>query len=94
MSDMLKTFVKKEMENIIAKKYPHIRHPAGMYAKVTDTKDHVYTIQILDAAGKEDADYPEYPGIKSGLALEKGDVVAVVFLYEGSSVYIAGRAQP
>lgn len=94
MSDMLKMFVKKELENIIAEKYAHIRHPAGVYAKVTEAKDNVYTLQILDEAKKADVDYPQYPGIRSGITLEKGDIAAVMFLYGGSSIYIAGRVRP
>ena len=32
MSDMLETFVRKGIENEIKTNYPHIQHPAGMYA--------------------------------------------------------------
>ena len=34
MSDMLETFVRKGIENEIKTNYPHIQHPAGMYAKI------------------------------------------------------------
>ena len=38
MSDMLETFVRKEIENEIKTNYPHIQHPAGMYAKIVQVK--------------------------------------------------------
>lgn len=52
MSDMLETFVRKGIENEIKTNYPHIQHPAGMYAKIvqvkTDNEKYVYTLKILD----------------------------------------------
>lgn len=38
MSDMLETFVRKGIENEIKTNYPHIQHPAGMYAKIVQVK--------------------------------------------------------
>ena len=36
MGDMLKEFVKNTMNDEIKAEYPHIRHPAWMYARVTE----------------------------------------------------------
>lgn len=65
MSGMLQTFVKKEMEEQIQEKYPHVQHPSGMYAKVVRSKEingrYLCTLKILDKAMNTDNDFPEIP---------------------------------
>ncbi len=34
MSDMLKSFVRQELERSIREEYPHLRYPFAMYAKI------------------------------------------------------------
>ena len=91
MSDMLETFVRKGIENEIKTKYPHIQHPAGMYAKVvqvkTDNEKYVYTLKILDKT------FPEIPNVKSSIKARKEDIVAVLLLYGGSDVFVLGRCE-
>lgn len=98
MSDMLQTFVQKEMEKQIQEKYPHIRHPSGMYAKVTQVRQSgeqfICTLKILDKAMNIDNDFPEVPNIKTGVELRKDDVAVILLLYGGSSVFVLGRYDP
>ena len=95
MSDMLETFVRKGIENEIKTNYPHIQHPAGMYAKIvqvkTDNEKYVYTLKILDKTMNTNEDFPEIPGVKTDIAFEKGDIAVVLLLYGGSGVFILGR---
>lgn len=97
MSDMLETFVRKEIENEIKTNYPHIQHPAGMYAKVvqvkTDNEKYVYTLKILDKTLNVDNDFPEIPNVKSSIKAQKEDIVVVLLLYGGSDVFILGRCE-
>lgn len=94
MSDMLETFVRKGIENEIKTNYPHIQHPAGMYAKIvqvkTDNEKYVYTLKILDKTLNVDNDFPEIPNVKSSIRAQKEDIVAVLLLYGGSDVFVLG----
>lgn len=97
MSDMLETFVRKEIENEIKTNYPHIQHPAGMYAKIvqvkTDNEKYVYTLKILDKTLNVDNDFPEIPNVRSSIQVQKDDIVVVLLLYGGSDVFILGRCE-
>lgn len=94
MSDMLREFVNQALDEQMAEKYAHVRHPAGVYARVVRMKQegesYVYTVRILDAAMNVDADFPEIPGVKSDIEFVIGDVVVVLLLY-GNNVYVIGR---
>lgn len=98
MSDMLQTFVKKEMEKQIQEKYPHVQHPSGMYANVVQAKEsngkYVCTLKILDKAMNIDNDFPEIPNVKTDIELKQGDVAVILLLYGGSIVFILGRYEP
>lgn len=95
MSDMLKQFVKKEMDRQIQKNYPHIQKPYGVYAKVLQVKKtentYVYTLKILDQMLNEDSDFPEIPDVRSHMELSKDDIAVIILLYGGSNIYILGR---
>ncbi len=95
MSDMLEGFVKKTMQTEIKENYPHMQHPSGMYAKIVRVteNDGKYTcvLKILDKTMDTDEDFPEIPGVKTGIAFEKGDIAVVLLLYGGSGVFILGR---
>ena len=97
MSDMLETFVRKGIENEIKTNYPHIQHPAGMYAKIvhvkTDNEKYVYTLKILDKTLNVNNDFPEIPNVKSSIKAQKEDIVAVLLLYGGSDVFVLGRCE-
>lgn len=95
MSDMLQVFVKKEMEKQVQEKYPHIRHPAGMYAKVSQVRktdgQYVCTLKVLDQSFQADSAFPEIPDVKTDVELKQGDIAVVLLLYGGDSVFILGR---
>lgn len=95
MSDMLRTFVNKEMEKQIREKYPHMQHPSGMYANIIRIKEsngkYVCTLRILDEAMNADNDFPEIPDVETDIELKQGDTAAILLLYGGSSVFVLGR---
>ena len=95
MSDMLKSFVKKELEEQIKNKYSHIKYPAGMYAKVVQVikkNDALeYVLRILDKNLNEDSSFAEIQGVRTELELNKGDIAVILLLYGGSQVWVSGR---
>lgn len=98
MGDMMKVFVDREIDEQIREKYPHLRNPVGVCARIVGTGVHSkqpdsyeYTIRILDEGMNVDVQYPEIPGVVSALSLEKDEVVVILFLYGGTDVYILGR---
>lgn len=95
MSDMLRSFVEQALDERLREKYPHVQHPAGMYARVVRVKeDHgtcVCTVRLLDEAGNDNPRFPEIPGVKTGIALKEGDLAAVLLMYGGSSMFVIGR---
>lgn len=95
MSDILKPYVDTAIDKRIREKYPHLSHPACVYAKIVNvrTSDGIYeyTIRILDAAMDSDEDFPEIPGVRSSIQMEKGDTAVVLLLYGGTNVYVIGR---
>ena len=98
MSDMLQTFVKKEMEKQIQEKYPHVQYPSWMYAKVVRSKEingrYLCTLKILDKAMNTDNDFPEIPNVKTEIELKQGDIAVILLLYGGSIVFVLGRYEP
>ena len=96
MSDMLRTFVKKEMEKQVQERYPHVQHPSGMYAKVVSSKEingrYLCTLKILDKGMNADNDFPAVP-IKTEIELKQGDIAVILLLY-GSIVFVLGRYEP
>lgn len=97
MSDMLQTFVKREIEKQIQEKYPHVQHPSGMCAKVIQSKEingrYMCTLKILDKAMNFDNDFPEIPNVKTDIKLKQGDVAVILLLY-GGIVFVLGRYEP
>lgn len=95
MSDMLRVFVSQALDQRLREKYPHMQHPAGMHARVVHAKEdhgkYVCTVRLLDEAGNDDMAFPEIPGVKTDIALKKGDLAVVVLLYGGSSMFVIGR---
>lgn len=98
MSDMLQTFVKKEMEKQVQEKYPHVQHPSGMYAEVVRSEKingrYLCTLKILDKAMNTDNDFPEIPNVKTEIELKQGDIAVILLLYGGSIVFVLGRYEP
>lgn len=98
MSDMLETFVRKEMEKHIKEEYPHVQQPSGMCARVVRTQQSgdqfKYTLKILDKTMNDNNDFPEIPNVNSSIELQKDDVVVVILLYGGSGFFILGRYDP
>lgn len=94
MSDMLETFVRKEITNEIKTNYPHIQYPAGMYARIVQAGEkYMYTLKILDKTLNVDNDFPEIPNVRSSIQIQKDDIVVVLLLYGGSDVFILGRCE-
>lgn len=95
MSDMLKTFVKKELDRQVQEKYPHMAHPPGLCAKVKKVREaeekRICTLRLLDKDLNEDPDFPELPDVKTEMEVQEGDTVAILRLYGGDSVFIMGR---
>lgn len=95
MSDMLKTFVNMALDERIREKYPHLRHPACVYARIVKVCQadgiYEYTVRILDADMDTDEDFPEIPGVRSSLRMKEGDTAVVMLLYGGANVYVIGR---
>lgn len=98
MADMLQTFVKQELDKQIQEKYPHIQHPSGMYANVTQARKtndkYVCTLKLLDRAMNVDNGFPEIPDVKTDLEVKQGDIVVILLLYGGDAVFILGRYGP
>jgi hypothetical protein len=86
------------MEKQIQEKYPHMKHPAGLCARVTQSREsggnYYCTLKILNEAMQEDNDFPEIPNVKTSVWLEKGDVAVILLLYGGNGIYILGRYDP
>ena len=95
MSDMLETFVRKEITNEIKTNYPHIQYPAGMYARIVQAKQdgekYMYTLKILDKNKQTDTRFPEVPMVSTKVPVESGDIVVVMLLYGECDPYIVGR---
>ncbi len=95
MSDMLRKFVRKEVEKQIQEKYPHMRQPSGVYAKVMHSEErsgkYVCTLRILNESMNVDNDIPEIPNVKTDISLMQGEIVAILFLYGGNTVFVLGR---
>lgn len=93
--DMLESFVIKAMERQINKKYPHIKYPSGVYARVTNVKmkeqKYICTLKILDKTMNADNTFSEIPNVKTDIEFKKGDIAIVLLLYGGSDFYILGR---
>lgn len=60
MSDMMKNFVKQELDDQIKTNYPHMRYPPCIYARVVKAskKEDVYTVtlKILDKTSRQTHD--------------------------------------
>ena len=95
MSDMLRSFVRREINGQIREKYPHIQSPSGMCAKIVQAKAnggrYAYTLRILDESMDIDDSLPEIPDVDAELELKKGDIVAILLLYGGNKAFILGR---
>jgi hypothetical protein len=95
LSDMLKNFVEVNMEQILREKYPHIRHPAGVYARVVNAREkngtYTCTVQILDSGMNRNTDFPEIPGVTTKISLQAGDIAVALLMYGGCDVFIIGR---
>lgn len=95
MSDMLKTFVNNALDDRIREKYSHLRHPAGVCAKIVRAgqvnDSYEYTVKILNESMEPDEDFPEIPGVRSDIQMDPGDTAVVLLLYGGAGVYVIGR---
>ncbi len=95
MSDMMKMFVEQELQNQIKKTYPHMRYPAGLYAKVAAVRQsgelYSVTLKILDKNRQLDSRFPEVPNVKTDIPILRNDIVVIVFMYGECNPYIIGR---
>jgi hypothetical protein len=95
LADMLKNFVEVNVDQILREKYPHIQHPAAVYAHVVRVSEAdgtcTCTVQILDSGMNRNTDFPEIPGVKTKISLRAGDTVVALLVYGGCNVFILGR---
>lgn len=95
MSDMLKVFVKQEIDSSIKETYPHVQYPSGILAKVINVKENagrfVCTLKILDKNKNVDNRFPEVPFVNTDIAFQKNDIAVVLLLYGECNPYIIGR---
>ena len=95
MAGLLEDFTRTAIEQEIKTNYPHIEHPAGIYARVVfateDNGKYICVIRILDRSMNMDKSFPEIPGVKTDITITAGDTVAVLMLYGGNAFYILGR---
>ena len=91
----LKDFVSSALNEEITENYPHLRHPACVYAKVVSVskKGDIYTttLRILDKNKQKDQDYTDTPKVKTELEVKKDDIVVAVLMYGDADPYIIGR---
>ena len=95
MSDMLKGFVTKALDEQIVKNYPHMAYPASVLAKVVSVREeqekYVCILKILDKNGQLDNRFPEVPFVETNIELATGDIAVVLLLYGECRPYIIGR---
>jgi len=92
LSEMIRSVIGKTMQT----DYPHILIPLAVKARVTKVWGgaaiYQYNLQILNPTGADDEQYPEIPGVKSDVALERGETAAVLLMYGQLDPYIVGKA--
>lgn len=92
---MLEEFVTTVIKKLMKTEFPHLEHPAAMYARVTKRTElggyYEYNLKILDKDKQVDSRFPELPRIRSKQGHEVGDVVAVAMLYGELNPYIVGE---
>lgn len=95
MADFLNGFVKTVLDETIKTEYPHIRHPALVYAKVTEvmTQGGIFyvTLQVLKEDTTKDEAFPLIPFVRTELEVQAGDIMIIGLLYGGCVPYILGR---
>lgn len=95
MADFLNGFVKTVMDETIREDYPHIRHPALLYAQIKEVVsqgEQLYvTLQVLTEKGEADETFPLIPYVRTEISLQAGEIVVIGLLYGGCSPYILGR---
>lgn len=92
---MLEEMIKTVLEKAVKEKYPHLKLPGAVYARVTKAQDlgsyYEYNLKILDENGVIDEVFPEIPKVKSKLVIENGKTVAILLLYGQVNAYIVGE---
>lgn len=92
---MLEQMIEIKIDNTIKAKYPHLRLPIAVYARVTKVKEcteyYEYNLKILDESKEIDFSFPEVPGVKTKEKYDHGDIVVVNLLYGQLILYIVGR---
>jgi hypothetical protein len=95
---MMEEMIRTVLDKTIAKKYPHLKLPAVVFATITVKRPagewYEYALSILDRFGNADADFPAFPGVYSKASYETGSIVAVAFAYGDMSPVILGEVQP
>lgn len=92
---MLEQYVHTVVDKKIQQQYPHIEMPSAVCALITKAQPtrerYMYSVKILDANRIVDERFPEIPGVMSELALDQGDIVAVLLLYGQLDVCIVRK---
>lgn len=92
---MLEQMIKNVFEKHIKENYQHLSLPPAVLARVTKVQEqvdhYVYNLKILDENKGINQEFPEIPEVKSKIAVENGDTVAILLLYGQLNVYIVGK---
>lgn len=96
MAGMLQDIVRSELESLIAERYPHLKNPLAVLARVTKSENdgngnYTVSLKILDKNKRENNDYPEIPLVKTRIKLIETDVAVVNLLYGETDPYVLGR---
>lgn len=92
---MLEEMIESKINITIERKYPHLKLPVAVYARITMFQEYpenyLYSLKILDENFEIDSKFPEIPGVKSKEKYLDGDIVVVLLLYGQLNVFIAGK---
>lgn len=95
MSGMLQDMIETTLDNHIEVRYPHLKKPIAVWARVirSEAEDEKYkiTISILDKSKQPDTDYPEIPDVITNQKFQNGDIAVVLLLLGECIPYIIGR---
>ncbi len=92
---MLEQYVHAVVDKKMRQEYPHVELPGAVCARITKAQPggayHTYNVKILDSNRNDDERFSEIPNVKSKLAFDQGDIVAVLLLYGQLDVFIVGE---
>jgi len=92
IEEMIINVLRKQID----KKYPHIKHPEAVLAKVISAASagewYKYSLRILDKKGVINEQFPAIPNVLSKVHVTAGKTVAVVLINGELNPFILGEA--